>query len=52
LKKAAEYASFKMLMEISGKDLTGIYRSIMFYWIKEAEGLSFLREGGVTHVTR
>jgi len=33
------------------EDLVGIYRSIMFYKIEEAKGLSFLREGGVTHVT-
>jgi hypothetical protein len=51
LKKAAEYASFKMLMEISGKDPIGIYKSITFYKIEEAEGLSFLRKGGVTYVT-
>ncbi len=33
------------------EDLVGIYRSIMFYKIEEVEGFSFLREGGVTHVT-
>jgi hypothetical protein len=45
LKKVAKYASFKMLMGISGKDPTRIYKSIMFYKIEEAKGLSFLREG-------
>jgi hypothetical protein len=50
LKKAVEYASFKMLMGISGKDPAGIYRSITFYKIEEAEGLSFLRKGRVTYV--
>jgi hypothetical protein len=39
-------------MDINGKDLTGIYRFIMFYRTKEAEGLNFLRKGGVTYVTR
>jgi hypothetical protein len=38
-------------MEINGKDLVRIYKSIMFYRMKEVEGLSFLREGGVTYVT-
>jgi hypothetical protein len=50
LKKAREYASFKMLMGISGKDPTWIYKSIMFYKIEEIEGLSFLKKGGVTYV--
>jgi hypothetical protein len=40
-----------MLMEINGKDLAGIYKSIMFYRIKEVEGLSFLKKGGVKYVT-
>jgi hypothetical protein len=35
-----------MLMEINGKDLAWIYKSIMFYMIEEAEGLNFLRKGG------
>jgi len=52
LKKVEGYASLKMLMGISGKDPTWIYRSIMFYRTKEAEGLSFLRKGGVTYVIR
>jgi hypothetical protein len=30
LKKAAKYASSKMLMDISGKDLARIFKSIMF----------------------
>jgi hypothetical protein len=30
MKKAIEYASFKMLMGISGKDLAWIYKFIMF----------------------
>jgi hypothetical protein len=46
LKKAVEYASFKMLMEISGKDHVGIYKSIIFYKIEEVEGLNFLRKRG------
>jgi len=50
LKKAAEYASLKMLMDINGKDFTGIYKSIMFYKIKEVEGLNFLKNGRVTYV--
>jgi predicted membrane channel-forming protein YqfA (hemolysin III family) len=50
LKKAAKYASFRMLMGISGKDLVGIYKSITLHKIKRAKGLSFLRKGGVTYV--
>ncbi len=38
-------------MEISGKDPTRFYKSIMFYKLKEAEGLNFLRKGGFTYVT-
>ncbi len=41
-----------MLMEINAKDLARIYKSIMFYKVKEAEGLNFLKKGGVTYVTR
>ncbi len=52
LKKAVGYVSLKMLMDINGKDLTRIYRSIMFYRTKKAEGLNFLRKGGVTYVTK
>jgi hypothetical protein len=52
LKKATEYASFRMLMGISWKDLAGIYKSITFHKIKGAEGFNFLRKGGVTYVTR
>ncbi len=49
LKKATKYASLKMLMEINGKDPTWIYKSIMLYKIKGAEGLNFLKKGGVTY---
>jgi hypothetical protein len=52
LKKVAKYASFRMLMGINGKGPIGIYKSITFYKIKEAEGLNFLRKGRVTYVTR
>jgi hypothetical protein len=51
LKKAAKYASLKMLMDISEKDHIGICRSIMFYMIDEVEELNFLRKGGVTYAT-
>ncbi len=51
LKKAAGYASFRMLMGISGKDPVEIYKSITFHKIRGAEGLSFLRNEGVTYVT-
>jgi hypothetical protein len=37
-------------MEISGKDLARIYKSIMFYRIEKAKGPSFLRKGRVTYV--
>jgi hypothetical protein len=50
LKKVAGYASLKMLMDISGNDPVRIYRSIMFYRIKEVDRLDFLRKGGVTYV--
>jgi len=50
LKKATKYASFRMLMGISGKGLARIYKSITFYKIKKVEGLNFLRKGGVTYV--
>jgi hypothetical protein len=52
LKKATKYASSNMLMDISGKDHTQIFKSIMFYKMDEAEGLNFLKNGGVTCVTR
>jgi hypothetical protein len=39
-------------MEINGKDLTGIYISIMLYMIIEVEGLNFLRKGGITSVIK
>jgi len=51
LKRAVESASLKMPMDNNGKDPAGIYKSITFYKIKEAEGFSFLRKGGVTYVT-
>ncbi len=51
LKRVAESASLRMPMDNSGKDPAGIYKSITFYKIKEAEGLIFLRKGGVTYVT-
>jgi hypothetical protein len=34
LKKAAGYASSRMWMDISGKDLIGIFKSIMFNQIE------------------
>jgi hypothetical protein len=51
LKKAAGYALFRMLMGISGKDPAKIFKSITLHKIRRAEGLSFLRNGGVTYVT-
>jgi hypothetical protein len=50
LKKATKYASLNMLMDISGKNLTRIYKSVMFYKIKKVEGFNFLRNGRVTYV--
>ncbi len=50
LKKEVGYASLKMLMDIDGKDPAGIYKYIMLYKTKEAEGLNFLRKGGVAYV--
>jgi hypothetical protein len=50
LMKVAGYASFKMLMGISGKDPAEIYKSITLHKTKGAEGLSFLKNGGVTYV--
>jgi hypothetical protein len=41
-----------MPMDNSGKDPVGIYKSITFYKIKDVAGLSFLRKGGVTYVTK
>jgi hypothetical protein len=35
-----------------GKIPQGFTKSITFYKIKEAEGLSFLRKGGVTYMTK
>ncbi len=51
LKKEIEYVSLKRWMDISGKDHTWIFKSIMFYMIDEAKGLIFLRNEGVTYVT-
>ncbi len=51
LKKGAGYALFRMLMGISGKDPTEIFKSITLPKFKRAEGLSFLKNGGVTYVT-
>jgi hypothetical protein len=51
LKTAAGYALFRMLMGISGKDLAEIFKSITLHKIRRAEGLSVLRNGGVTYVT-
>jgi hypothetical protein len=51
LKKVARYALFRTLMQISGKDLAEIFKSITLHKIKRAKGLSFLRNGGVTYVT-
>jgi len=48
LKKAAGYALFRTLMGISGKDPAEIYKPITLHKIRRAEGLSFLRKGGVT----
>ncbi len=50
LKKAAEYASLKVLMGINGKDHIGTYKSIMFYRIEEAKGLSFFRKREGLHM--
>jgi hypothetical protein len=52
LKKVVGYASFRMLMGISGKGPAGIYKSITLHKIKRTKGLSFLRKGGVTYVTK
>jgi hypothetical protein len=38
-------------MGISGKDPAKIFKSITLHKIRRAEGLSFLRNGGVTYVT-
>jgi hypothetical protein len=52
LKKATKYASSKMLMDINGKDQVGIFKFIMFYKIDEDQGFSFLRNRGVTYMTK
>ncbi len=51
LKKAAKYALFKTLMRISGRDPAEIFKSITLHKVRRAEGLNFLRKGGVTYVT-
>jgi hypothetical protein len=38
-------------MGTSGKDPAGIFKSITLLKVKRAEGLNFLRNGGVTYVT-
>jgi hypothetical protein len=38
-------------MGISGKDQGGIFKFITLHKVRRAEGLSFLRNGGVTYVT-
>jgi hypothetical protein len=49
--KGAGSAFFKTVMGISGRDPAGITKSITFHKDRRAEGLSFLRNGGVTYVT-
>jgi hypothetical protein len=51
LKKGVESASFRTLMGISGKDPAEIFKSIIPHKVRRVEGLSFLRNGGVTYVT-
>jgi hypothetical protein len=50
-KKGSEYALFKTLMGTNGKDHGGIFKCITPHKAYKAEGLSFLRNGGVTYVT-
>ncbi len=50
-KKEARYALYRTLMGTSGKDPAGIFKSITLLKVKRAEGLNFLRNGGVTYVT-
>jgi hypothetical protein len=38
-------------MGISGKDLAEIFKSITLHKVRRAEGLNFLRKGGVTYAT-
>ncbi len=38
-------------MGISGKDPTMIFKFITLHKVRRAEGLNFLRNGGVTYVT-
>jgi hypothetical protein len=52
LKKTTKYAPSNMLMDISGKDHTRIFKSIIFYRIDEVEGLNVLKNIGVTYVTK
>ncbi len=39
-------------MDINGKDQVGIFKFIMFYKIDEDQGFSFLRNRGVTYMTK
>jgi hypothetical protein len=50
-KKVVGYASSNMLMNINGKDHAGTFKSIMT-GLNEVEGLNFLKNIGVTYVTR
>jgi hypothetical protein len=50
-KKEARYALYRMLMGTSGKGPARIFKSITLLKVRRAEGLSFLRNGGVTYVT-
>jgi hypothetical protein len=50
LRKAVEFALFRVLMGASGRGLVVIFKFIMSNK-NEAEGLSFSRNGGVTYVT-
>ncbi len=45
LKRVACYASLKMVMGISGKDHTRIYRFTMFYMIEKSRGTQLFKEG-------
>jgi len=50
-KKGATYALFKTLMGTNGKDHGGIFKCITLHKASKAEGLSFLKNEGVTYVT-
>jgi hypothetical protein len=51
-KKGAECALFRMPMGTSGKDHGGIFKCITLHKVWRVEGLNFLRNGGVTYVTK